>query len=162
MTLTDRANQARDALFGRYDQLNALWLQAEEELTKAHIPRLVSCAYLKYEEDYQHPDSEVHHCLGIQKINGKWKICHAIYCPYLADPCSEPTWTPITECSAEIRVLAAKHLPQLREAVVESAETFIPKVDEAINALREAIRPAPSDQIRSLLAERAKLNGKAK
>jgi hypothetical protein len=161
MTLTDRAEKARETLFGRYDQLNALWLRAEEELTKFHIPRPVSYPYLKYEEDYQNPLSEVNHCLGVQRIKGKWRVCHAFDYPYRGYPEFEPTWTPITDCSVEIRVQAAKHIPQLREAVVKSAEGFIPKVDEAIKELRNALN-LPHEHLQALLAERAKLNGKAK
>jgi hypothetical protein len=161
MTLTDRANQARETLFGRYDQLNALWLQAEEQLAKLHIPRPVCHVYLSYEEDHERRESQVEYCLGLQKVKGKWTICHAIHYPFYGHPDDEPEWIPITDCSAEVRVRAAKHLPQLREAVVKSAEDFIPKVDEAIHHLRTALN-VPDEHLQALLAERAKLNGKAK
>jgi len=38
LTLEERAESARAALFNRYDTLNALWLEAEEQLTQFHIP----------------------------------------------------------------------------------------------------------------------------
>jgi ribosomal protein L32 len=41
VTLNERAEKARTTLFSRYDQLNALWLQAEKELAKLHIPHPV-------------------------------------------------------------------------------------------------------------------------
>jgi hypothetical protein len=63
-------------------------------------------------------------------------------------------------CSGEVRADAAKHLPGLEKAVVESAERFVPKVDEAIKALSEAL--GEDGNVAALLAERAKLNGKAK
>jgi len=151
-----RADKAQKELFTRYDQLNALWLKAEERLTKYHIPRSVEHIYRECLIDERDPGSgPVWDCLGLQKVKGKWRICWGSYC--YSDP--EPSvWTPITECSAEIRVGAAMHLPGLEEAVVKSAETFIPRVDGAIQALADAI--AQPDPLASLLAERAKLNGR--
>ena len=105
-------------------------------------------------DDDRNPESLVDHCLGVQKINGKWRICHAVYCPFRGGPDYEPTWAPITDCSAEIRVRTAKYLPQLREAVVKSAETFIPKVDEAIDELRRALN-VPDEHLQALLLSEA-------
>lgn len=134
MTLTERAENARKTLFGRYDQLNALWLRAEEELTRLHIPRSVEFCYQTYTNEDGSYDEEY---LGVQKNKGTWKICHGCSDGSPVEVCSG--WTPITDCSAETRVRAAKYLPQFREAVVNSAETFIPKVDEAISQLRSAL-----------------------
>ncbi len=134
-------------------------MQAEEELTKLHIPRPVSYSYRSYDEDYCDPSTRINFCLGIQKIKGDWRICHAIDHPCDGD--YDPQWTPITECSVEVRVQAAKYLPQLKEAVVKSAETFIPKVDEAIGELKKALS-LPDEHLQALLAERAKLNGRAR
>jgi hypothetical protein len=156
MTLQERARNARKTLFSRYDQLNALWLQAEEQLTQLHIPRPVSHKYAEY-QDWDQPNGAItSKYLGLQKVKGKWRICHGI-CEEWCQP--EPYWTPIIECSAESRVEATKHLDGLRKAVVESAERFIPKVDEAINALAETLGLPASAQSQDLLAERAKLNG---
>lgn len=157
MTLNERAQNAHDELFVRYDKLNALWLEAEEQLTQLHIPRPVECIYHDYEPDSRDPNFRIAECLGLQKIKGKWRICYGAY-----DLSSEPEpsdWTPITDCSASIRVEAAEHLPKLRKAVVESAEKFIPKVDSAIMQLAEALDQ--SANLNDLLAERAKLNGQA-
>src|SRR5215471_9015545 len=131
MKLEERAEKAREMLFSRYDTLNALWLQAEEQLTQLHVPRPVSHKYAAY-DDGGLPSAITSKYLGLQKVKGKWRICHGIYEEWWQPG---PEWTPITECSAESRVEATKHLDDLRKAVVESAERFIPKVDEAINTL---------------------------
>lgn len=154
MTLTKRAECARHELFRRYDHLNALWFQAEEELTKLHIPQPVSYVYASYDDDPYDGTTNVSLCLGLQKVKGKWRICHT-ECPSYDGP-GPYDWTPITDCSAETRVRAAKYLPEFREAVVKSAEQFIPKVDEAIKAMQQAL----NTDIQQLLAERAKLNGR--
>ena len=70
-------------------------------------------------------------------------------CVPFADPLCRP-----------YRVDAARYLPGLEKSVVETAERFIPRVDSAISALTEALGMPIT--IEALLAERAKLNGKAK
>ena len=158
MTLTERDRKVRQTLYPRYDELNALWLLAEEELTRFHIPRPVEVKYREYLDDPYDDNTVTYQCLGIQKVKGKWRICHATYPAYSdAELCGG--WTPITECSVETRLQAASHLPELREAVVKSAEDFVPKVDEAIDELKNALN-VPDEHLRALLAERAKLNGR--
>ncbi len=160
MTLIERARQVRETLYGRYDELNALWFQAEQELTKLHIPRPVECQYREYLDDLYDNNSRTCESLGVQKVKGKWRICHAVYLAYSSpEDCSG--WTPITDCSVETRVEAAKHLPKLRDAVVKSAEDFVPQVDSAIDELKKALS-VPDEHLRALLAERAKFNGKLK
>lgn len=154
MTLTERAERARKELFCRYDELNTLWLKAEEELRKLHIPRDVERVYRSYEPDPDWPGHRDYLHLGLRKDKGKWRICHGASSD--VHPEMSIIWTLITECSAEIRVNAAQYLPGLREAVVKSAEDFIPQVDAAIGAMKKAL----DTDINELLAERAKFNGK--
>jgi len=161
MTISTRREESRESLFRLYDELNSLWLEAEKRLTEGHIPRTVEHVYAHYHVNGHNPnDGEIALCLGLEKVQGKWRICHSSY-DIRRQP--EPdNWTPITDCSAEIRVNAAEHLPGLEEEIVKSAEGFVPKVEEAIQTLRESLRRKPSEQILKLLAERAKLNGRAK
>src|SRR5437870_2224988 len=101
MTLEARARKAREELFTRYDQLNALWLAAEERLTNQHIPHEVCHPYHQYNIDEQDPMAGYAcNCLGLVKVKGKWRICYGTYdysYPFPRD------WTPIVDCSAEIR-----------------------------------------------------------
>jgi len=159
MTLDQRAEQARKVLFSRYDQLNDLWLRAEKELAKFHIPRAAEFCYQCY-DDHGFEGELLREYLGVRKIKGKWRICLGSFRRETADETSDQ-WTPITDCSAETRVWAVEYLPQLWEAVVKSAESFIPEVDEAIDKLRKALN-VPDEHLRALLAERAKMNGNAK
>jgi hypothetical protein len=156
LTLEQRAKKVRDELFSRYDQINALWLKAEEQITQFHIPQPVQFTYGSYNlEDPGPYYCEVCECLGLFKIKGKWRICYGSFLPDHEGGPNE--WTPITEASAQIRIEAASHLPDLKKAVVESAEKFVPKVDQAIQALAAALKQP--DNLAELLAERAKLNG---
>jgi hypothetical protein len=153
LTLDQRAQKAREELFKRYDALNTLWLKAEEGITKLHIPHAVEVVYGDY------PDGHPCECLSIVKIKGKWRICQGSY-SHGSYPEGPDDWTPIVECSAAIRVEAVKHLPKLREAIVVAAEKFIPRVNQAIATLERAL--AADNDMAALLAERAKLNGRAK
>ncbi len=155
MTLDERAQNARDTLFKRYDVLNALWLQAEEQLTAFHVPRPASYAYLEY-DDPDSPLAMIHERLGLQKIRGKWRICHGL--DYDVWPDREQ-WTPITECSAEIRVRAVRYVQDLRKAIVDDAERFIPQVEEAIHTLATTVGLSTSTESQDVLANHAKLNG---
>lgn len=155
-SLEVRARAAQESLFQRYDQLNALWTLAEEQLTKFHVPHCVQFDY----SDWPGADGYSEYaCLGLEKVNGKWRICHG-YCTDMSPECD--TWTPITECAATVRISAAKHLPKFREAVIAAAERFLPRVDKAIEELQAALSSEDEGNLQELLAERAKLNGKAK
>ena len=156
MTLEERAKIARDSLFHQYDELNALWLQAEEQLTQFHIPRPVFYPYAHYHAPDNPPDALTSKYLALEKVKGKWRICAGLYDEWCD---RDYGCTPITECSAHIRVEAAKHLDKLRAKVVESAEDFIPKVDEAIKKLAAAVGRQAGVDSRDLGTKHAKLNG---
>lgn len=154
-TITERAAHAESVLFKRYDELNALWIRAEKEFTAYHIPHTISFEYAHPSSD---EDDPIVRCLGLSKRNGAWRICHGEY--HYADADREPDWTPITECSAILRVYATKWLPKLREAIVAASERFIPEVERAIERLRKELSVEPVVALEDLLAERAKLNGR--
>jgi hypothetical protein len=154
LTLSERAEHVRDELYGRYDRMNELWLKAEQKLAKHHIPKHVIYEYHTDEDRYGQP--HVGYVLGLFKVKGEWKISAGSYC--YNDPEEETDWKPIAECSATTRTKAAKFLPAFEEAIIKSAERFVPEVDDAIQKLDEFV----NQDIESLLAERAKLNGKAK
>jgi hypothetical protein len=148
MTLDERAQKACEELSARYKKLDELWQQAEKEILRFHIPCGVVYEYDNHCIDAEETsDVHVSYCLGIQEVYGELRICHSSY-SYWANYASEyhesePVWTPICECSPEVRVRAVEHLPGLREKVVETAEHFIPKVDEAIIKISRVL-PAAS------------------
>ncbi len=158
MTLEQRAQKVRKELFSRYDQLNSLWEKAEQQLCKNHIPRAVLFHFGSYDINPGERDvTQMLQCLGLQKIKGKWRISYVEF-PDWCEECQSDWWTPIIDCSAEIRVQAAKHLSAFRKYAIESAEAFVPEVDDAIQQLSSAL--GQPDNLAELLAERAKLNGK--
>jgi len=162
MTISTRREESRETLFRLYDELNSLWLEAEKRLTEGHIPRSVCHVYAECELDWRGPNrGTISYCLGLQKVKGKWRICHSSYLAWCEPEPEGNDWTAIADCSAEIRVNAAEYLPGLEEEIVKSAEGFVPMVEKAIQTLQRSLNQKPSDQIRELLDERAKLNGRA-
>lgn len=154
-SVSQRAAIARKSLHDRYDELNDLWLRAEEQLAKYHIPIEVDCVYRSW--DVEGTPWSQGKSLGMRKLgNSKWRICFAHW--HEGYPEEDLSWIPIVDCPVEIRVEAAEHLNDLREAIVKSSEQFIPKVDAAIAALKEEIL-AGDDHLKVMLAERARLNG---
>ncbi|MDZ4818737.1 MAG: hypothetical protein SGJ20_07170 [Planctomycetota bacterium] len=131
MTLLERAHSAQKALFSRYDRLNQLWTEAEKRLTSNHVPHFVTVVCQRW-PDIQ--GEETIEEIGLVKIKGEWRIGFTEVDGRDTDYL-HVSWIPIVDCSAQIRVNCAKHLPKLEQAVVESAEKFIPRVDIAIDEL---------------------------
>jgi hypothetical protein len=130
MTLTDRAEAAQKALFGRYDRLNEKLKLAEGRLTSRHIPHVVGVVYRTQEDDCNNPGlAWDRYCIGLAKIKGEWRLCHGV-----TDDQDQnwPDWKPLVDCSAEDRVNSAPHLAKLEAKLVEAAEKFVPKVDKAL------------------------------
>src|SRR4051812_31654077 len=100
MTLFKRAAEARTALFTRYDQINALFEEAEQELTRHHVARPVEFQYAFDEctDNGRSSGSGTGFAIGIQKVKGKWRLCYTSYY-YPNEYCEgEYSWTPIVEC----------------------------------------------------------------
>jgi len=135
--IEQRSRIANQRIGDHLDELNAAWLKIEKTLLAMQTPRFV---YVKYNEEDMHPEHPGWHteweCLGLQRHQGKWRLCHAYDNDY---PEFRADWHPITECSAEARVQAADQVLRLREKVVTTAETFIPTVQEAIAKLNAVL-----------------------
>jgi hypothetical protein len=143
VTVDDRAQKARVELFSRCEKLDEQWLKMEGKFAKLPIPCGVVYVYHSY--TVTGPDGSegcVRDCLGIQSFRGRWRICHCSFCVWEDCPPrqeSELDWTPIANCSPEVRVEAVQHLAGLGREIVEAAERFIPQVDQAIAKLSQAL-----------------------
>lgn len=147
-----RATVAQNGLFARYDELNQVWHDAERMLTSFHIPHEYNVIYVSYWADNDGPSYEEHLHLGLQKVKGSWRICHG----YSDDIHPEVrVWTPITECSAMIRVSAATHFDKLFEEAVRVSEQFLLRTAKAISHLRNFM--TSQQDLADELADKAKL-----
>jgi hypothetical protein len=132
--------QVVKALEERFEQLNALWKQAEAALKKIPLPVDCFITYDKVEicEDPGSSDPRptgdfLYHLLGFVKSVGGWRICHVVTDAYAED--GRYSWKPITECPLDVRLEAAAHIGKLREAVLKKAAECVPMLDKAINEL---------------------------
>jgi hypothetical protein len=131
-------------LFERYDRLNAAYEAAEARLAEQHIPHAVHVVYDIHPLNVLKDMGNEYFSLGVQKIKGKWRICHSIDDDqeYAEAGNDVPMhWHPIVEAAACVRVEAAEHLPKLEGAVAESHREFLAKVDEAIKSVERFAHP---------------------
>src|SRR5438093_12504690 len=67
-----REQQIIKALRGRYDEIEALWNEAEEDLKRFRVPHAVEHCYFS---DYDH-GYPIHHALWWMRYGKGWRICH--------------------------------------------------------------------------------------
>src|SRR5690349_2339548 len=116
--LAERAESVRKSLFQKYDKLNELWREAENQLLRMHIAKPVWVDYDLDLDDHDNP--EYFFYLGVGKHQGKWRIVHdRVHVSRMHGSFEQ---TLITDCSAQIRVRAVKGIAKLPEAIVASSE----------------------------------------
>ncbi len=134
----NRKQQAAAALNVRYKELNKLWEQAEASLKELPIPVDVHFVYKSVDADPERPnEAQVHYHLGFCRSKGGWRICMDTSHDNFAH--LDFDWTPISECSVDVRLEAVKHLATLREKVLKAAEDCVPTLDKAIDDLRSTM-----------------------
>jgi hypothetical protein len=135
----EREQQIIKALKGRYDEIEALWNKAEEDLKRFRIPHAVQHCYFS---DYDHGYPE-HHVLWWMRYGKAWRIVHEIrtgYSEFDDKRDDECEWKPITECPLDLRLAMIAEFQNLREKVVEAAEQAVPTLDEAISSFRKILK----------------------
>ncbi len=113
-----------------YDRINSVWEKTEEFLRSKGILAPVEFCYggEEYGEYY----------LGLQKIGGKWRICHGFFHYNSQD--QQTDWSVITDTPIELRVELLKHVQDLFEALVKSNEAVVPKLEKAAQEAEETLR----------------------
>lgn len=139
MTLDERNDEVNKALETRFSQLNAALEAHETKLKAMMVPKNVSVIYRSYTDDDQQPEGEFQFCLGMIKLRGTWRLCHASHYWSYSRPDDEPDWKPIVEASIEDRIKAADHIEKLREALVKEKEKLVPDVEKAIATLAKSL-----------------------
>jgi hypothetical protein len=134
-TLEERNKQASLTLSLKYDALNQLFVQAEQQLRSLKPPHAVWFPYAHRSYDYG-----VHFCdlIGLDKYNDAWRLLHAT--DNSENEEGYENITPIVECPVNVRIEAAKVVGRLHEEIVKAKEAYTSQVDEAINELKEALK----------------------
>jgi hypothetical protein len=136
-------NQIIAALAGRYDQLDALWQHAEEDLKRFRLHTVVATTPFKRFPLFDTPDGSgpsEYHFLGFLRCGKSWRICYGISqdSPNGYED-EQPRWTPISDCSVDVRIETIPVFEELRRKVVETAEQSVPKLDRALENFRRIL-----------------------
>jgi len=135
----EREQEVIKALRGRYDEIEALWNRAEEDLKRFRIPHAVEhCYFSDGEQGY--PER---HALWWMRYGKAWRIVHEIRTVYSAVDDKHPDeceWKPITECPLDQRLAMISEFENLRQKVIEAAEQAVPNLDEAISSFRKILK----------------------
>jgi hypothetical protein len=130
-----RSKALRSETDKRLDRLTALWRKIETRLIGLQHPRHVWYEYYTGTSgNPENPDDYDCCYIGIAKFAGKWRLCHGESNRRWS---SEISWRPITDCSVEERLRAAKCVGKLEAKIIESGEQTLPKLDEAISHLEQ-------------------------
>lgn len=130
----DREQQIIKALTGRYDEIEALWNEAEEDLKRFRVPYPVVDWYAT--DDLTQPN--ISYGLGFVRYGKGWRICHGDY--YEGCYPDEPDWKPIIECPLDIRIKMIARFETLRKKVIDAAENAVPRLDKAIASFRKILK----------------------
>ena len=135
----EHERQVIDSLTGRYDELEALWKEAEKDLKQFRIPSPVM--HLLY-SDYECCPSR-NFFLAWTRYGKEWRICHVQqYAISEVDDQREDECdtTPIIDCPVETRLHMISQFENLRRKVIEEAEKVVPRLDEAIANFRKILK----------------------
>lgn len=139
----EHENKIIAALGGRYEQLDALWHQAEEDLKRFRLHSVVATAPFKsfplFENDFDGKGPHEYHFLGFLRCGKSWRICYGVSCDAPNGAEDEPHWTPISDCSVDVRIETIPVFEELRKKVVETAEESVPKLDTALENFRRIL-----------------------
>jgi hypothetical protein len=138
-----QSNVLRAKIGERLDHLTALWHENEKRLLALQQPRHV---YHVYKDDNPSFDPERDdgmyncYCLGIAKYAGKWRLCLGTFHQReMWEYGANISWCPVTDSSMEDRMEAAPYVKNLEQKIVETGEKIVPKLDEAIRHLENAL-----------------------
>ena len=135
----EREQQIIEALKDRYNQIEALWTEAEEDLKSFRVPhRVEHCYYSDYDHGYP-----LHQSLWWTRYGKGWRIVHEVRTAYSEidekheDECE---WKPIIEWPLDVRLSMIPEFEHLRKKVIEAAENAVPTLDEAISSFRTILK----------------------
>jgi hypothetical protein len=135
----EREKQIIEALKVRYDEIEALWTQAEEDLKRFRVPYGVDHCY---DSDYD-GGCPTHYVLWWVRHGKAWRICHEVRWAHSEideKHHDENDLKPITECPLDLRLRMISEFEHLRKKVVEAAENAVPTLDEAISNFRKVLK----------------------
>ena len=126
--LLQRNKKTMQTVSPLFDELNKTWEEIEKFFRQQGILRDVLHGFGTLEDERYGPQADL--LIGIQKQRGEWRICYGTY--YYNNPEDVTNWTPVTECSTEVRIELLDHVNDLFEKLVKRNEEFIPELEQAV------------------------------
>lgn len=138
MTIEDKNNELNEVVSDRLKQLQAVIEEYEASLRKLRIPRDVWHTYrsVSEEDDEGNCIGSTDYKIGMIKIGGNWRLCHAIsedWGPGRFDS------KPLVDTPIPLRIESVKQLDALRHEIVESKKRLIPDIEDAIQGVKAAL-----------------------
>lgn len=127
------------------DQLNALWKQAEEELTAMGLCMPIEVEVATDAGDFYNAGSGdepgwiAKVFLGWRKWSKGWRLSIGTLTDYLDGEKPTWDWKPIAESTKERRIELAEHYPKLKEAMRQAQRAIIPQAAAAIASLKQSL-----------------------
>jgi len=138
------AEEPANEVEAKLDRVNELWTRVERKLLNRQPPRHITVEVC-YRQTGEDGDYLERHFLGLQRMHSKWRLCHAVDWPQYDEREPHPAvpnnlpWRPITECDLETRITMSEHVRELQFEVDNTRSFFIPKLDQTISRLEEAL-----------------------
>ena len=122
----EREQHVIKALKERYDEIEALWNDAEEDLKRFRVPHAVPCHY-----DSNHEGNcPIYYSLWWMKYGKGWRIVHEeryAYSEFDDKREDECEWKPIIECPVALRTSMIAMFASLRPARTATARHAAPR-----------------------------------
>jgi hypothetical protein len=130
-----------NSLVPMFDELNALWNQAEADLAEMRVPftvsHLVDRSYFGEENVTMTGEKRV--LLKWTRCQNQWRLCWAEETHFDDHDDFASEEKPIAECPMEIRVQMTRHFKDLKQKVKKAQADYLPEVSLAIAELKEAL-----------------------
>ena len=108
-----------------YDAINLNWLRIEEAIAKSGVLKPTHVSVMT-------DPNEVRHFIGIDKVQGKWRIVYDTYDANSFDDPESFNWKPIVDCPLWIRQNFLEYTPELVKAVFESNAAVVSELSKSI------------------------------
>ena len=112
-----------------FDRINHAWDEIEDFFRKQGVLRPASFTYRNWSESNGQGEWGGQRLLGVEKVKGKWRICHGDL--YDNGPL-DVSWMPMAECGIELRIEMLEYVGELFAVMVKSNEEYIAEIEQAV------------------------------
>ncbi|MFN7841000.1 MAG: hypothetical protein ACK5N9_04680 [Pirellula sp.] len=116
-----------------YEAINLNWLRIEEAIAKSGVLKPTHITVMI-------DSNGVNYFLGVDKVQGKWRIVQDWYDANGFDDPDRFNWKPIIDCPLWIRQNFLKYTPDLVKAVYESNAEVVSELSQSIKVADDFLK----------------------